>query len=349
MHWDDERGPDGIWGAPLRRDRSLRAVAHRILTERNEVRGADFDVFRNRLNRHFYPARVEPLGDSNLVTPVLSAVHLKHATIAYVRFGADASVDPGELRGYHINVPLRGTILSNCGEQRMVATPSTAAVFSPRAHTSLPRWERDAVQLCIKVDRTALEAELTALLNRPVTTPVEFDIGLDLTSDSGHAWSSTLLALLQHCDAGTAGVVEILEKGLIGSLLTIQHHSYTDALRSNSKPASSRRVRDVVEVIEQSPEDGHTVGDLAAIANVSARALQEAFHNELGVGPMQFVRQVRLDRTRADLRAGDETVSSVAHRWGFGNLGRFARLYRRRFGELPSETLSRGYGTAAGR
>ena len=349
MHWDDERGSDGIEGAAPRHDRSLRAVAHRVLIERNEVRGADFDVFRNRLNGHFYPARVEPLGDSNLVAPVLSALHLKHTTLAYVRFGTDASVDPGELRGYHINVPLRGSILSSCGEQRMVATPAAAAVFSPRGHTSLPRWERDAAQLCVKVDRTALEAELTALLNRPVTTPVEFDLGLDLTSDSGHAWSSTLLALLQHCDAETAGAVEILEKALIGSLLMTQHHSYSEVLRADSRPASSRRVRDVVEVIEQSPEVHYTVGDLAAIANVSARALQGAFHNELGIGPMQFVRQVRLDRTRADLRAGDETVSSVAHRWGFGNLGRFAQLYRCRFGELPSETLSRGYGSVAGR
>jgi len=33
------------------------------------------------------------------------------------------------------------------------------------------------------------------------------------------------------------------------------------------------------------------------------------------------------------------TVTTVAHACGFSNLGHFSARYRRRFGELPSETL----------
>lgn len=35
------------------------------------------------------------------------------------------------------------------------------------------------------------------------------------------------------------------------------------------------------------------------------------------------------------------TVARVAYRWGFGNLGRFARVYAARYGRHPSETLRR--------
>jgi AraC-like DNA-binding protein len=35
------------------------------------------------------------------------------------------------------------------------------------------------------------------------------------------------------------------------------------------------------------------------------------------------------------------SVSNVAHRWGFVHLGRFSSAYRRRYGELPSQTLGR--------
>ena len=33
------------------------------------------------------------------------------------------------------------------------------------------------------------------------------------------------------------------------------------------------------------------------------------------------------------------TVTEVAQHWGFGHLGSFAVLYRKRFGESPSQTL----------
>ncbi|MFP5456117.1 MAG: helix-turn-helix domain-containing protein, partial [Alphaproteobacteria bacterium] len=35
------------------------------------------------------------------------------------------------------------------------------------------------------------------------------------------------------------------------------------------------------------------------------------------------------------------TVSELALEWGFTHLGRFSAEYRRRFQELPSETLRR--------
>jgi len=51
---------------------------------------------------------------------------------------------------------------------------------------------------------------------------------------------------------------------------------------------------------------------------------------------------VRLDRVRTDLSMGrSESVSASAARWGLFHLGRFARQYREKFGELPSETLNR--------
>ena len=61
---------------------------------------------------------------------------------------------------------------------------------------------------------------------------------------------------------------------------------------------------------------------------------------------MAYLRQVRLQRADADLRAASGTplaagrgVASIASRWGFTNFGRFAAAYRARYGHAPSETL----------
>ena len=59
---------------------------------------------------------------------------------------------------------------------------------------------------------------------------------------------------------------------------------------------------------------------------------------------MTYLQQVRLGRAHEALRAADPTrvtVSSIAHRWGFAHLGRFASAYRVKFGQSPSETLRR--------
>jgi transcriptional regulator GlxA family with amidase domain len=85
-----------------------------------------------------------------------------------------------------------------------------------------------------------------------------------------------------------------------------------------------------------------TEPDVAAAARISVRSLQSLFRRHLGVSPVEHLHAIRLESARRDLLAGtgeDATVRGVAERWGFGNSGRFARLYQARFGELPSDTL----------
>ena len=75
---------------------------------------------------------------------------------------------------------------------------------------------------------------------------------------------------------------------------------------------------------------------------MSVRSLQEGFRQHVGSAPMTYLQHVRLVRAHETLRRADPqrvTVASVAHRWGFAHLGRFASAYRSRFGISPSETL----------
>ncbi|MEK8174232.1 helix-turn-helix transcriptional regulator [Streptomyces sp. M19] len=56
---------------------------------------------------------------------------------------------------------------------------------------------------------------------------------------------------------------------------------------------------------------------LAAIAQVSLRILQEAFRKHVGMSPMAYVTEVRLQRVRMQLRTSPQcTVTDVAYQWG---------------------------------
>jgi AraC-like DNA-binding protein len=87
------------------------------------------------------------------------------------------------------------------------------------------------------------------------------------------------------------------------------------------------------------------MGIIAQQVGVSVRSIQLGFKDELGLTPMAYLRERRLERVREELTdavAGDGvTVTEVAERWGFNHLGSFAALYRQRWGESPSHTLHR--------
>ena len=84
-----------------------------------------------------------------------------------------------------------------------------------------------------------------------------------------------------------------------------------------------------------------SVGDVAAEARLSVRNLHALFVKFRGTSPSEFIREHRLTGIRAALRnaAAGTTVSEIAASWSYRNAGNFAAAYKKRFGELPSETL----------
>jgi AraC-like DNA-binding protein len=86
-----------------------------------------------------------------------------------------------------------------------------------------------------------------------------------------------------------------------------------------------------------------SMGDLAAHAGVSVRAVEQAFASHVGAPPMACLRAMRLDLARRLLEAAPagSNVTAVVLEAGIYHLGRFAGEYQRRYGELPSETLLR--------
>jgi len=72
--------------------------------------------------------------------------------------------------------------------------------------------------------------------------------------------------------------------------------------------------------------------------------LFSAFRKARGYTPMEFLTDERLQSARERLLKSnfESSVALIALECGFINLGRFSQYYRKRFGELPSETLRKG-------
>lgn len=114
--------------------------------------------------------------------------------------------------------------------------------------------------------------------------------------------------------------------------------------------ADGSAVRRAVAFIEEHAGEPIGLTEIAAAARIGTRTVQEAFRRHLDRSPMAYLREVRLERAHRDLQAADPgagtTVADVASRWGFAHHGRFAALYRSRYGCAPSRDLQTSAGQA---
>jgi transcriptional regulator GlxA family with amidase domain len=128
-------------------------------------------------------------------------------------------------------------------------------------------------------------------------------------------------------------------------MLQTNEGSIADARRADDRPlvpcAVPRAVRRALDLIEANLDCRIGVADLVAASGVSPRTLFNQFARFLGVPPMTWLRLRRLDSARdALLRGTARSVTEAALLAGIAHLGRFSADYFRRFGELPSETLT---------
>ncbi|BBZ07405.1 hypothetical protein MDOR_15740 [Mycolicibacterium doricum] len=108
---------------------------------------------------------------------------------------------------------------------------------------------------------------------------------------------------------------------------------------SGPRPPGLRRS---VAFIHENADSDIGLAEIAAAANLTARAVQYMYRRHLGVTPLEYLRCVRLHFAHRDLEAADpavDTVNSIAARWGFSHAGRFSVAYRRMYGRQPSATL----------
>ena len=113
-------------------------------------------------------------------------------------------------------------------------------------------------------------------------------------------------------------------------------------------PAPSTRayiVGRAIEYMDAHLADPISVRDICAAIRVCPRTLSYAFSGVLGASPKAYLLATRLNRAFRDLADSrcNASIQSVASRWGFSHMGRFAYYYRSAFGERPSDTYrSRG-------
>ena len=117
-----------------------------------------------------------------------------------------------------------------------------------------------------------------------------------------------------------------------------------DGLRAPSAPEGweTRRLVDVLRLIDEHPDAALDLAALASTAGLSKHHFLRVFRRFVGMTPHQYVLRARMARAAQRLKTSSDSVLGVALDSGFGDLSTFNAQFRATFGTTPSKYRASG-------
>lgn len=104
--------------------------------------------------------------------------------------------------------------------------------------------------------------------------------------------------------------------------------------------ADVKLLNSILKYIEdQLSEPGLSVEELSRHVGMSRGSLYYKVLEITGLTPVEYIRNVKLDKAAELLEVSDYNVAQIAYTTGFGTPSYFSRIFKTRFGMLPSEYL----------
>ena len=96
------------------------------------------------------------------------------------------------------------------------------------------------------------------------------------------------------------------------------------------------RVRTMMGYIQTHYSEVLTIEDVAASAMISVSEALRCFHNTIGLTPIQYLKNYRIQQAAAQLQNTDRKISEIGNACGFQEMSYFAKAFREIMGVTPS-------------
>ncbi|RXH22088.1 hypothetical protein XH99_34365 [Bradyrhizobium nanningense] len=311
------------------------------------VRTRDPEEMRDALHT-VYGATGFSVANSSDFQGVANYLVLPNIGLGFCGYAAKTVVEFPEGDFARLQIGLKGQAGVVLGTTTTVPVDEQHLGITPPGQPSTIIFEPGFEQLVLRIKTSALEKALAALLGAPPRGTLLFDPTAPPKQPAAHLLRQLTMFLADQLNSMAAQLPKPtlieLEQALIMTFLSAHRHNYIELLESSATEPAPLVVRSAEEYIEANWGRPVLVEELAAQTNTSIRSLYAAFKKYRGYSPMQFAKSVRLRRARQMLLEGNPrtSVSQIAFKCGFGNLGHFANDFRKMFGELPSEVFARG-------
>lgn len=306
---------------------------------------SDPEEFRDALLTRFGATRAEPKSSAGFLAKG-NLVQLQSIGFVYGACNSAASVNYPEADRFRLLTAVTGRGQATIGGKTVGLDAHQSCIVSPGQCTSLA-IDAGHDWFNLRINPCAFERKLACLLGAPPSGKLEFAPAVNRDDPQVRNLWRLVQFFSEQLDATTeqlpALALRELEQAILVAFLCANRHTFSHLLDREEKDAVPFQVRRAEEFIEAHWDQAITIESLVEQTGVGARAIFRAFQQCRGYSPMAFARTIRLKRAREMLSAPipETSVTAIAFACGFGNLGHFARDYRKTFGERPSMTLAR--------
>lgn len=319
---------------------------HLPLSKHRFISTGDPAVASEQVAKLFAPHRLEPVQGERPFHSLLHHARLNSLSFFFAQYHPEAVITASATRRFYLlHIPLAGACGITYGGRTVEVWRGAVAVTNPLDAIKL-HWMDNCTQLVVKVDRRELETCLAAHLGHPPIQPILFDFQAPTPHESCAGLVRFVELICHDLDQdnstfGSRHGEQPAEALFMNMMLRQLPNNYSTALSRPASRAAPYYVKRVEEYIRLYAGKPIGLKDMVAVSGVSSRALFKGFQGFRGMGPMAYLKMVRLEHVHAELSraAGQRTVTEVANAWGFAHLGNFARDYKKRFGQRPSDTL----------
>ncbi|MBL8318679.1 MAG: helix-turn-helix domain-containing protein [Burkholderiaceae bacterium] len=271
--------------------------------------------------------------------------HVRHAQLPGLRLVEESSGRALRQRGdlghdsYGFAMPLK---------------PAAAAIFNGQRtpHHAIMVGRSDELDLCTPddfaligavVDRSLLAPLWERMYQKPLARWLEQQLVVPARPAAADALRALHLEAMARVHAADVPLTESTALLQLRDAILIEWiETLPESVDTSELPTAAARKRIVdraCALMLSAPDEPLSMLEVCRRIGTSRRKLNYCFQDVLGTSPVKYLRAVRLNGVRRELRGGKAAVQDIAARWGFWHLGQFSLDYKRQFGELPSTTL----------
>ena len=306
----------------------------------NSIERAEFEIAQALSQIEILKMR-----DSKRFRVEMNNVSFGHTSLVFNKFHTSTSTNAGSLGDtFFFIYSDYAPIGFDYPKKKIVVTSDKAIALMPGNLKHIERHEGSEA-IAVRTTMADIAHHLELLTSQHHKEPLVFQDTIGLTSGPGGTLKRMINFLFQELSDSdhlltNPTLKRSIDHTLLSALLSLPHNlsGKLNDERSHVAPACVRKAEEYMREYFTEPI---TIIDLLRVVDCSRSVLFSAFRNARGYSPIEFLTEQRLRIVHEKLIKPNQnsSVSTLAMNCGFTSLGRFAKIYRKRFGELPSDTL----------
>ena len=298
------------------------------------------------LSQFLTDVQINQVDDQRNFRLELNAFKFKRVSLIYNYFGTRTKLTTGRELDHAIFVTAIGApITLHIDNETHLVTQNEAAIVAPAKQVRVERPPHSEI-IYLRVSLSDLWNHFEKLTGRHHRGSLVFNREVSVVKGSG-AMLKRLMDYLVNIFAFNDSVMKIpairesFDDLLMTAMLSLPHNKMDQLYEDRSSLVAPAVVYRAEEYMRAHLKKPIAISDLIRVCDCSRSSLFSAFRNARNYTPIEFLTEQRLHHAREQLLKSkyNEPVSSIALNCGFVSHSWFSQVYKKRFGERPSDTL----------